>query len=225
MRDNLYMFSEAFAAVRSAQEWGLRAPHHEGDFVFGPDSDETMIFGVFGDSVGCGLGIAHLERTFAGDVARRLAATGRVHCRIRAVSGACGYGLAAQGPTGDERFAAVSIGTNDIINGKSLSELERAVCVFLEKLRDAERVVVLGPADLASAPIVPPLIRPILRQRVHACEAALRRAVARFENGRHFGPSDLGGRLTRDLFAADGFHPNETGHTLIADAVLARLVG
>jgi lysophospholipase L1-like esterase len=219
------MFSEAFAAVRSAQEWGLRAPYHEGEFVFGPDGDETIVFGVYGDSVGCGLGIPHLERTFAGDVARRLAATGRVHCRIRAVSGACGCGLAAQGPAGDERFAAVSIGTNDIIHGKSLSELESAVCAFLDKLRDAERVVVLGPADLASAPIVPPLIRPVLRQRVRACETVLRRAVARFPHARHFGPSDLGAPLTPDLFAVDGFHPNESAHTLIADAVLARLLG
>jgi hypothetical protein len=52
------------------------------------------------------------------------------------------------------------------------SRLERAVCVFLGELRDAERVVVLGPGDLASAPIVPPLIRPVLRQRVRACETA-----------------------------------------------------
>jgi lysophospholipase L1-like esterase len=211
--------------VRSAQDWCLSAPHHEGEFIFGLDSKETTVFGVFGDSVACGLGVSHLERTFAGDVAGRLAATGRVLCRIRAVSGACGSGLAAQRPAGDERFAAVSIGTNDIIHGKSLSGLERAVCVFLDALRNAQRVVVLGPADLTSALIVPPLIRPALRQRVRACEDALRRAVARFPHARHFGPRDLGVEVTPDFFAADGFHPSEAAHTLIADAVFARLIG
>jgi hypothetical protein len=126
MRNNPFMFLEAFGAVRRAQDWGLRAPHHEGEFVFGPEREKPIVFGVFGDSVGCGLGISHVERTFAGDVALRLAATQRVLCRIHAVSGTCGWGLAAQRPTGDERFAAVSIGTNDIIHGESLSRAPSA---------------------------------------------------------------------------------------------------
>jgi len=225
LSDNQSMFWEAFGTVRSAQEWCLSAPRHEGEFVFGPDGEETIVFGVFGDSVGCGLGVPRVESTFAGAVASRLAAAQRVLCRIRAVSGTRGRGLAAQRPAGDERFAAVSIGTNDIIHGESLRDLEHAVCSFLDELRDAERVVVLGPADLTAALIVPPLIRPVLRQRVRACEAALRRAVARFPYARHFGPDDLGVRLTPDLFAVDGFHPNETAHALIADGVFARLVG
>jgi len=72
---------------------------------------------------------------------------------------------------------------------------------------------------------VPPLIRPVIRYRVLACEAALRRAVAHFPHARHFGPSDLDGRITPDHFAIDGFHPNEAAHTLIADEVHARLIG
>jgi lysophospholipase L1-like esterase len=223
--DNDRMFIEVFDAVRSAQEWSLRAPRHQGEFIFGPDVPETIVFGVFGDSVGCGLGVPTVERTFAGSVARRLAVSRRVVCRIRAVSGARGRGLALQRPAGDERFAAISIGTNDIIHGESLSVLERAVCAFIEELRGAERVVVLGPGDLGSAMIVPHVLRPVIRARVRACEEALRDAVRRFPHARHFGPNDLGRQLAPEHYAQDGFHPSVSAHALIADAVLVRLVG
>lgn len=210
-------------AVRTAKSWSLRAPRHQGTFVFGPEAGETVVFGVFGDSVGCGLGVCEVERTFAGEVARRLAYGRKVLCRIRAVSGTRGRGLSLQKPRGDERFAAISIGTNDILHGESLGKLERSVSAFLELLPRAQRVVVLGPGDLTSSLIVPPILRPVLRQRVRACEAALRRAVSRFPHARHFGPSDLGVPLTAELFNADGFHPSELAHSLIADGVFDRL--
>lgn len=124
------MFIEILGAVRTAQEWSQRAPRYQGEFVFGPESPEKIVFGVFGDSVGCGLGVPSVERTFAGSVARRLAVRRRVVCRISAFSGARGRGLALQPPAGDERFAAISIGTNDIIHGESLSGLENAVLRF-----------------------------------------------------------------------------------------------
>jgi lysophospholipase L1-like esterase len=221
------MFRQTFDALRRAKEWGLSAPHYEGEFLFGPDDSqgETVVFGVFGDSVGCGLGATRVEHTFAGGVARRLAENRRVVCRISAVSGARGRGLASQRAIGDERFAAVSIGTNDIIHGESLTDLERSVCAFLEGLRGAQRVVVLGPGDIASALVVPPLLRPVLDRRKRACEAALRRAVGRFSNARHLGPDDIAAAFTAVHFAADGFHPSEHAHALIAEAVFARLSG
>ena len=221
--DTRRMFIEVFDAVRSAQEWSERAPRHAGEYLFGPESPEPIVFGVFGDSVGCGLGVPRVERTFAGSVASRLAPDRRVVCRISAVSGARGRGLALQRPLGDERFAAVSIGTNDIIHGESLSALGRAVCDFLDRLRGVQRVVVLGPGDLGSASIVPPLLKPMVRSRVRACEDTLKQAVLRFPHARHFGPNDLTRPLAPAHYAPDGFHPSETAHALIADAVLDRL--
>jgi lysophospholipase L1-like esterase len=217
------MFLEAFGAVRQAQAWSDSAPRHHGEFVFGPDGAEPVVFGVFGDSVGCGLGVARVERTFAGAVSERLARERRVLCRIRAESGARGRALAAQLSGGDEAFAAVSIGTNDLIHGESLRELEISVCALLGRLHRARRVVVLGPGPLDSALIVPSFLRPLVASRILACEAALRRAVDRFANARHFGPRDFGRPLTAEHFAPDGFHPSENGHALIAEAVYARL--
>jgi len=215
---------EAFGAMRTAREWGERAPHYEGEFPFGAADGEAVVFGVFGDSVGCGLGATHVDRTFAGGVAHRLAEGRRVICRIKAVSGARGRDLVTQPQTGDERFAALSIGTNDLLHGESLDGLERAVSGFLEGMRHAERVVVAGPGDIASALFVPSFLRPILRLRVRACEAALKRAVQPYPNARHLGPSDFSLTLTADHFALDGFHPSERAHALIADAVFSRLI-
>jgi lysophospholipase L1-like esterase len=211
--------------VRDAVEWSERAPCHRGEFVFGRGWRRAIVFSVFGDSVGCGLGVRSVERTFAGRVALRLAEGRRVLCRISAVAGARGGSLARQRPVGDERFAAISIGTNDIVHGESFATLENAVVALIERLRGAERVVVLGPGDLASATIVPSVLRPVIKARVRACEDALRRAVRRFPRARHFGPNDLRQALTPAHYAPDGFHPSETGHALIADAVFSRLIG
>lgn len=218
------MFRETFDAIRNARRWSGSAPQYRGEFVFGPDAGAPAVFGVFGDSVGCGLGASGVERTFAGAVARRLAENRRVICRISAVSGARGRDLASQRlGAADERFVAVSIGTNDILHGDSMSDLERAVSLFLEGLRGAERVVVLGPGDLASALILPAALRPILTRRVRACEAALRRATGRFDNALHLAPRDVFKVLTPGHFAVDGFHPSEEAHALIGEAVYSRL--
>ena len=215
---------EAIDAMRSAREWGARAPYYEGEFPFGTTDGDPVVFGVFGDSVGCGLGATHVDRTFAGAVSRKLADGRRVLCRIKAVSGARGRDLASQPRGGDERFAAVSIGTNDILHNGSMDELESAVSGFLEGMRHAERVVVAGPGDIAASLIVPALFRPFFKYRVSACEAALKRAVRRFPNARHLGPSDFDLKITAEHYAVDGFHPSESAHAIIADAVFSRLV-
>ncbi|MBI5201758.1 MAG: hypothetical protein HY925_09255, partial [Elusimicrobia bacterium] len=128
------MFLDAFWPISRARKWSEAAPRWEGEYCFGPESPERVVLGVFGDSVGCGLGVTKIERTFAGGVALRLARERRVLCRINAVSGARSRELAEQGPAGDERFAVVSIGTNDIIHGEKPSALEGALSSFLESL-------------------------------------------------------------------------------------------
>jgi lysophospholipase L1-like esterase len=217
------MLRRTIGAVRSAKAWSRTAPRYQGEFSFGVGAEE-VVFGVFGDSVGCGLGIERFEATFAAGVAARLALNRRVICRIKAFSGARGRDLARQEPLGDEGLVAVSIGTNDIIHGESMSSLERHVAEFIGRLK-ASRVVVLGPGALTAAAIVPPLLHPILARRVRSCESALKRAVNRFPHARHFGPGDLRVKLTAGHFAADGFHPGEVAHALIAEAVYARLIG
>ncbi len=218
------MLLDAFGPVKRAREWAQRAPRYTGEHVFGEGTDAPAVLGVFGDSVGCGLGTRDVEHCFAGLLARRLARRGQVLCRVKAVCGARVRSLADQEPAGVERWSAVSIGSNDALSGEPLTLVVEQLTAFLERLRHAERVVVLGPGNLAAAVITPAPLRPILRRRTEALDVALRRTVRRFRNARHIGPFLPGLEVDTSHFAEDGFHPSEKAHALIAEAAYWRLI-
>lgn len=214
-------FLESLEAIRRARAWAQSAPRYTGEHVFGPAEGRPLVFGVFGDSLGCGLGVTDVSRTFAGVVARRLAEKHRVLCRIAAVSGAQGPQLLEQPVLGDEDLAAVSIGTNDLLHGAPLRRLEASLARFLDKLSHAERVVVLGPGNVAAAGIFPAALRPFLRGRMLAWEAAMKRLAGRYPNACHIGPSDAG--AAAEDFGPDGFHPGDAGQTRIGELVCRRV--
>jgi lysophospholipase L1-like esterase len=206
------------------REAAERARCYRGEFFIGPRTPSPVVLGVFGDSVGCGFGATSLENTFAGVVAEELAKSKGVLCRIAAVNGARARTLREQDVRGDERFAAVSIGTNDALHGEPIDEVERELGAFLRRLSRAERVVVVGPGAIAEVALLPEALRPFMRRRLKAYEDALVRAVAPFSNAVHVGFSSLDVPLTRAHFAADGFHPGDLGQRLIGELVCRRLV-
>lgn len=207
-------------AALKAKAWARRAPHYRGEFAFGAPT----VFAVFGDSLACGLGLTDVDQTFAGVVARRLSGRcGRVVCRFEAECGATAACLPRQRVTGDETFAAVSIGTNDLLSVTRRSSVERDLADFLGRMRHARRVIVLGPGDVAAGGILPTILRPLLRQRTLAFEESILRVTARFPNARHVGPSLVALEAGREDFAADGFHPSGRAHQRIAEVVWERL--
>lgn len=216
----------ALAALRAARAaWAAaeEAKAFTGEYAFGLPTGEPTVVGVFGDSIACGLGASRVEHTFGGHVAHRLAAAGRVVCRIAAVSGAKARTLARQQVAGDERFALVSIGSNDTLYGAPMPEVETALGSFLARLSHARRVIVVGPGDVGLVRVLPSLLRPLMRQRSLAYERVIRRAVAGFENARHIGPSDDALRMAPEDFGADGVHPSDAGQLRIAQAVMRHI--
>lgn len=211
---------EAIDAVRRARAWANAAPRFAGEFAFGDGRGSPVVFSVYGDSLGCGVGATGLDQSFAAVVAKRLSERAPVLCRVHAVSGAQAPALIAQPIAGDERLAAVSIGTNDLLHGAPLRRLELALSAFLGRLSHAQRVVVLGPGNVASLEIFPEALRPFLRRRMLQWEAAMARVAAGFPNAAHVGPSLPGLELSREDFAGDGFHPGDRGQARIAEAVL-----
>jgi lysophospholipase L1-like esterase len=206
-------------AARSAREWAHSAPHYRGEFVFGTPA----VFAVYGDSVGCGLGVTELDRTFAGVVARRLTKTyGTVLCRIMAESGAVAPRLLEQAVAGDELFAAVSVGTNDFLHGVGRAKVQSCLARFLDRLGHARRVVVLGPGNVTAGTVVPSVLRPLAHRRMLAYEESILRTVERFPNARHVGPS-AAELLGPEDFAQDGFHPSDRAHRRIGELVWDRL--
>lgn len=214
----------ALSAARRAWEAAEEARAYTGEYSFGPNSGTPTVVSVFGDSVGCGLGASAVESTFGGSVAARLSATGRVVCRIAAVSGAKARTLSRQAVAGDEGFAFVSIGNNDALYGAPLPEVESSLGVFLGRLRHARRVIVVGPGDVGALRVLPPLLRPFMRMRSLTYGRAIRRAVDAFANARHIGPSDEALKMTAGDFGADGVHPSDSCQIRIADAVYRHIL-
>ena len=210
-------------AARRARAWAGKAPRHRGEFTLGRSPGESKVFAVFGDSIGCGTGAPDFTRSFPGVVARRLARDGPVVCRVFAIPGARARTLWAQRVTGDERIAAVSIGSNDVFHAAPPGEVERHLASFLRRLKHAERVVVLGPCDVTAVLIVPDVLRTVLRRRMLACEAVIKAVVRRWPNARHVGPSSSRMKFGPEDFAPDGFHPNERGQRRLALAVYNRI--
>lgn len=218
------MLLDAFGPVKRARRWAAGAPRYAGEYAFGSGRGAPAVLGVFGDSVGCGLGVSDVRLCFAGLLAQKLAGRGKITCRVSAVCGAKAKTLRAQPPKGDERWAAVSIGSNDALYAEPVSRVEAELSQFLSRLSHVERVVVLGPGNLAAALITPAPLRPILRLRTAALDAALRRAVRRFPNARHVGPFLPCFEVDASYFAPDGYHPSERAHARIAEAAYWRLI-
>jgi lysophospholipase L1-like esterase len=222
MRLNWAVELAGLTIARRAKAAALRARCYRGEFAFGSGPGEPLVFSVFGDSVGCGFGVSSFEHTFAARVALRLAKERTVVCRVAAVNGARAGDLGDQAVIGDERLVAISIGTNDALHGVPRAKLERDLASFLARLPHAERVVVLGPGDLASMALLPHALRPYVRRHLLAYEDFLRRATAGFANAVHVGFSSVE-PLTADHFAEDGFHPGDRGHRMIAALMLQAL--
>lgn len=216
------MLLESFSRVRRARDWAARAPRYSGEYPFGVG--ERSVLGIFGDSVGCGLGVRDVRLTFAGVLAQRLARGRQVVCRVSAVCGARARMLRLQEPKGDERWVAVSIGSNDALYGEPLTRVETELGTFLQRLRHAERIVVLGPGRLDAALIAPGALKPLLRRRALALDAVLRRTARRFRNARHIGPFMPGFEVDAADFAVDGFHPSEQAHARIGEAAYWRMI-
>lgn len=214
----------AMSAARRAWEAAEEARSYTGEYGFGPDSGDPTVLGVFGDSIACGLGASGVERTFGGCVATRLALAGRVVCRIAAVSGAKARTLSRQAVTGDEGIALLSIGSNDALYGAPLPEVESSLRTFLGRLGHARRVIVVGPGDVGAVRVLPPLLRPLMRQRSLAYGRAIGRAVEKFDNARHIGPSHDALRMAPTDFGADGVHPSDACQLRIADAVYRHIL-
>jgi len=182
---------------------------------------------AIGESTVSGIGLAHGDETVAATTARALARLTRRPAAWRA------YGLGgATVRDGLERIVPriapqpadlliVAFCVNDVTSYRSpagfADDLATLVTAARHRVGDAA-VVIGGVASLADFPALPWPLRTILGWRSAALQAAAERLTQRLPK---LVVERFSEPLTRDLFAADGFHPNPKAHKLWGEQIAA----
>jgi lysophospholipase L1-like esterase len=199
-----------------------KPPHHG----FIPGAGKSIRLLAIGESTVSGIGLTRGEESVTATTARALARlTGRpVAWRGEGLSGATVavgreqlLGRIALGPAD---LLLVAFGVNDVTAYCSprvfADELAQLVTAARKRI-GAAAVVVAGVAPLNCFPALPWPLRNILGWRSAALQAAADGLTARF-------PRLVVERISAidpDLFACDGFHPNQRAHTIWGEEIAA----
>lgn len=219
---------EAFIALNAGKGLPDRAPLRlDRTFQVGGEKGEPLRLAWLGDSTGAGIGASGAEAAVVSRVARDLGRS--VELRVLARSGArTGDVLAEQLPRLPEIDADVvvlAVGGNDVTHLTSQPLFERQYELLLEAIRTFQpsEIVSVGIGDFGTVPRIPEPLRSLVSWRGRALDELIRRATARYgvdyvdlygETGPVFAVSP--GRY----YARDGFHPNDLGYRVWAEAIL-----
>ena len=215
--------AQAVATRRRVPNLPSAGPPHRG---LVPGSGQLIRLLAIGESTVSGVGLASGEESVAATTARALARlTGRpIAWRAEGLSGATVRDARTQLLPGISPEPAdlivVAFGVNDATAYRSpatfADDLADLVMAARERVGDAA-VVVGGVAPLNCFPALPWPLREILGWRSVALQAAADRLTDRL-------PRVVVERiptLEPDLFACDGFHPNQRAHTIWGEEIAA----
>ena len=124
--------------------------------------------------------------------------------------------------------AFISVGANDTMHLTSKSSFRRDYQAILGQLPASTSVVLLGVPDMGALPRIPQPLRALAGLRCKSLDRIVR-ALAAAQPGvrQHVDVGSLVGpsvrRDPRRYLAADGYHPNDDGYELCAQAVMAVL--
>jgi lysophospholipase L1-like esterase len=200
-----------------------RPPHHG---MFSGVGDPIRVLAI-GESTVSGIGLARGDETIAATTARALAQlTGR-----RAAWRAHGLGgaTAREGlsrilpriPPQPVDLLVIAFCVNDLAAYRSparfADDLAAIVTAARDRVGDAA-VVIAGVAPIAAFPALPWPLGSILGWRAAAMQAAAEGLAQRLPK---LVVERITTPLTRDLFAADGFHPNPKAHAIWGENIAA----
>ncbi|HYR29224.1 MAG TPA: SGNH/GDSL hydrolase family protein [Thermoanaerobaculia bacterium] len=204
----------AAALIVAMQTSGAAAPR-----TFG-EAGPPLTYLVLGDSTAAGVG-GDYEQGIAVATARALGERNTVAMTNLAVSGARMRDVrrlqlpAAQALRPD--VVLLSAGANDVTHLTRVASMRNDLRAIVKALRAANpdvAIVITGSPDMGTPPRVPRLLRGLASCRTKRVNAMFREEAASL--GLVFAPiaEETGPLFRRDrsLFAADRFHPNESGY-------------
>ncbi|SDD10280.1 SGNH/GDSL hydrolase family protein [Aquimonas voraii] len=220
------MLPQALRLKRSAPRATAAEGRREGS-AGAADAPRLRLLAL-GDSPFEGVGIARIVDTLPVRLAERIAeAQGlRVDWRILAKNGATAGSLRQRLLPKIEPNAfdliLVSVGVNDVTGltrGRGFAKSIDALLADLRAHSPQAQIVLLGIPPMQAFPLLPQPLRAWLGGRSRRLEA-LGVAAARRHEALH---SPVRVQPAPELFASDGFHPSELGHSRWAEEVHAQL--
>lgn len=216
----------AEAVYARSRDFPLTAPEQPVRGQFGAPSLPPLKFVVLGDSTTVGVGTTP-DKSFPWLLATRL--SDRFHVTLEVV----GFGGATTAMVADiqvdQALAArpnlvlVEVGANDTTHVTSLGTVESKIASALDRLvQSGARVVVAGPPNMGTSPVMPEPLRTVAGWR----GAAVGRRIEQEARERNLAFIDLGAG-TREQFksepdkyySSDWFHPGDQGYALWADVM------
>ena len=185
------------------------------EYALGLPSDPPLIYVALGDSTVQGTGCERVDQTLPYSLAQSLAARGNyVHVINLGVSGAKILDvrskqlpkLIALKPD----FISLNIGANDTTHFTSVTSYEQDMSTILDTLKPVSSIVANTP-DMQGIPALPLPIGLMAKQRAIKQNRILERLTAN-RNVSVIDLYDNGKLTTRDLYAADMFHPSARGY-------------
>ena len=222
--------------------WGLTASASSRS---GVEENSEVRLALVGDSPVEGVGCASHEAALAGQTARALAARLEAPVQWRALGrrGLTAAGVeaemvpllrefAGEAGRGAVDIVVVSAGVNNVLGLTSAARFQRELDGLLAGVRAAAGgsclVLVLGLPDFGRLPFLPWPLNALFAWRGRALEAVLA-GVAEAHDALHVTLPDLAsvaesrGIKVASLLAADGFHPEGQGCTLLGDLLAAEV--
>ena len=212
------------------------SPPYELDGRFGGSTSPGRLLDVvwIGDSTATGVGASSGDGALPRQVLEgleipaSLTVLGRSGARV---SDAVADQLTRLSASSPPQMVVVGVGSNDVTHltprGRFRRDLERLLSGVRRAAPASPRILVLGIPDFGAVPLFAQPLRAIAGWRGRQLDADIR-AVAAEEGAVYVdiaGPT--GPHFRRDpdrYYAADGFHPNDAGYGLWADAVLAEVL-
>jgi lysophospholipase L1-like esterase len=129
----------------------------------------------------------------------------------------------------NERYelCVLLISSNDVIRFTPFINFEKDLQKMLEKYaKISKKVILIGPANVGDAYLLPALLRIIYRRTAPKYAAILKKISSKFPSVSYINsisPRKELGEYTRKYYGTDMFHPNDDGHEFWFEMIKEKL--
>jgi acyl-CoA thioesterase I len=206
--------------------WRSESPASSTRRMLPANKKQTLTYVALGDSTVSGVGASSSERNYVSQLAARLQSVyPEVQLSNLGVAGATSADVVArqlgQAVAADPDLVTLSIGPNDIVQGKDAQQYERNLDTLLRTLTqqtDAVVVINLLP-DLGIAPRFPAELKPAIEQQTQRFNQALAHVAQAYDAQLVdlYTPSQQEIPQHPEQVSADNYHPSDAGYARWAE--------
>ena len=183
----------------------------------GDKGKPTLKVFMSGDSIAAGVGASSFETSTAGRLASFLAMKNKLTFINEAKSGTrMAELLNLPLPPEKQNLIILIVSSNDVFHFTNLNEFDESAKRVLEKYSKlTDKMILLGPGRVSTAPALPLPLRWVYKIREQKYADAMAKSAEKYSNIVYIKP----GVPQKGTFAPDKFHPNNEGHKVWFEAI------